>query len=334
MRLRALLWAAARFSSAQYDFEVAEHAAVGSVIGELSAQDSDRGPNGQLVYEFSDGEADGILALSSSGVLTALSVFDYEDQASPRLGPFGVTVVDGYGATATTAVVVTVTNVNDHAPQFSQPVFEFRIAENAQPQSGVGRVVAYDSDGDDGLVYATADQANTLFTSRFVVDGDTGQVSVRGGMDAAALDVDCASCVSEYVGEVVVTDGDNDGRATVIVRVSDVSDHPPVVAPLDAVNVSTVADIGTFVAQAEATDADATAGAVQFAVVGGNALGHFVVDVDSGVVRTAAALDYDSANSYALQIVATDSSGEHRCLWDRAFYCRFCASAWARNRER
>ena len=55
----------------------------------------------------------------------------------------------------TTTVEVMLMNVNDMIPQFTQPVYELRVAENQPIGTVIGQVMAIDGDGDE-IVYGFA----------------------------------------------------------------------------------------------------------------------------------------------------------------------------------
>ena len=58
-------------------------------------------------------------------------------------------VVTGVGSAM---VVITVTDANDHAPQFSESSYEFELLENVTVGTSVGSVAANDTDGPDSEV--------------------------------------------------------------------------------------------------------------------------------------------------------------------------------------
>ena len=98
------------FGSSSYSFSVAEDAAVGALVGSVSATDAD---NDTLTYSITAGNGDGNFAVNSStGAITVAAGLDYETTSSYSLT---AQADDGNGGTATATVAVTVTDVAEDA---------------------------------------------------------------------------------------------------------------------------------------------------------------------------------------------------------------------------
>ena len=96
------------FGSATYNFSVAEDAATGTAVGTVSATDADS--DDSLTYTIESGNGDGKFAISSAGAITTAGALDHATTPSYALT---VQADDGNGATATTTVNVSVTDVMD-----------------------------------------------------------------------------------------------------------------------------------------------------------------------------------------------------------------------------
>ncbi|WP_346190072.1 cadherin domain-containing protein, partial [Rubritalea halochordaticola] len=171
----------------------------------------------------------------------------------------------------------------------------FSVNENAAAGTSVGTVIATDPDAGDILAYAiVAGNAG----GEFAIDAGTGAITTT-----AALDYETAS---QYVLTVEVTDsGLLTDTATITVNVNNVNEAP--VANDASGSVAEDAAIGTAVATVTSSDVDA-GDSVSYAITAGND-GSFAIDSATGAITTAAALDYEAANSYALTVTATDAGG-------------------------
>jgi VCBS repeat-containing protein len=96
-------------------FSVAEDAATGSPVGSVTASDADAGDS--LAYAITGGNTDDVFAITGdTGVITVAGVLDYETTSSYSLA---VQVEDSGGLSATAAVTINVTDVNE-APVVSE----------------------------------------------------------------------------------------------------------------------------------------------------------------------------------------------------------------------
>ena len=102
---------APEFSSATYNFSVAEDTATGTAVGTVSATDADS--DDSLTYSIEAGNGGGKFSISSAGAITTAGTLDYETTPSYTLT---VQADDGNGGTATATVNITVTDVAETLP--------------------------------------------------------------------------------------------------------------------------------------------------------------------------------------------------------------------------
>jgi|GEM_PF-2299728 autotransporter-associated beta strand protein/VCBS repeat-containing protein len=136
--------------------------------------------------------------------------------------------------------------------------------------------------------------------------GRTYQVTVNNISGDGSLRLDLKSSgtsITDVVGNAITT-GFTSGDTLTI------DNTAPVVTPSQAFNLDEGMVADTVIGQVKATD---TNGVSQFSIQSGNDSGYFAIDNNGVVTLTsegAAAIDYETATSYTLNIVATDAVGQ------------------------
>ena len=83
--------------------------------------------------------------------------------------------------------------------------------------------------------------------------------------------------------------------------------HAPVLANTSTVSLAEDVSTGTTVATMSAIDEEWET--ITWAITGGNSEGKFTINSSTGVITTAAALDYETTTSYSLTVTAQDTFG-------------------------
>ena len=134
-----------------YTFDLIENNRIPAIIGQINAQDSDQGINGQISYTIIPPSA--YFSIDShEGIISTNTSFDYERQ---RQYKFQVRARDHGQATLQSFVWVEINiiNLNEYSPQFERDHYEFFINEN-ETREYLGQVKAFDRDSDDPIVYS------------------------------------------------------------------------------------------------------------------------------------------------------------------------------------
>ncbi|XP_017685873.1 PREDICTED: uncharacterized protein LOC108504879, partial [Lepidothrix coronata] len=146
------------FSQAEYTVRVPEDVPVGSTLVTVTATDADEGLNGHVKYSFKkiiEQESQIFLLDAETGAITLLRSLDFEDGDSYELEVQGH---DGGALFDTAKVVVTVTDVNDNAPELIVSSALSEISEDAPTGTVVALLHVHDRDsGANGEVRCSLD---------------------------------------------------------------------------------------------------------------------------------------------------------------------------------
>uniref|UniRef100_A0A8C2JDF4 Cadherin-23 n=1 Tax=Cyprinus carpio TaxID=7962 RepID=A0A8C2JDF4_CYPCA len=289
---------------------VSEGAPIHTSITQVRAQDSDSDRNALLTYSITAGNSDGSFYINeTSGVVQVNRPLDRERVAEYSLT---ITVKDNpdnprIARRDSELLVVTVLDVNDNRPVFTQSSYRGEISENSPTGTTVlilnGPVLAEDKDiGENAVVrYRLLGTRVDLFS----IDSRTGVVSVRGGavLDREAFSVPRVELF--LLGEDV---GGLNSTVPLTITILDINDNPPVFNPSSfTVHLPENSPTGVVVTQLSASDADGGSnGWLQYRLDSG-AQDRFTVDALSGAVVVGnATLDREERSSYRLVVIATD----------------------------
>ncbi|NXY12249.1 PCDGH protein, partial [Pteruthius melanotis] len=239
------------FAQDRYRVSLREDAPLGSVVLNVSATDADAGTNAHITYGFGEMPAKVLqkfLLDSERGIITLQEALDFEDT---RAFSLAVQARDGGEHFDTAKVIITVTDVNDNAPELTVSSAVSAISEDAPP----GTVVAllHVQDGDSG---ANGDVRCSL-------DGDVPFRLEKSYEDyyrvVTAQKLDREE-ISEYNVTVRAADGGSpplQSSAVLSLRVLDVNDNAPVFAQERySARVAENNAAGALVLRVRATDAD------------------------------------------------------------------------------
>uniref|UniRef100_A0A8C4SJD8 Cadherin-24-like n=1 Tax=Erpetoichthys calabaricus TaxID=27687 RepID=A0A8C4SJD8_ERPCA len=167
------------FLNGPYTASIPEMANLGTSVIQVTATDADDptyGNSAKLVYTVLQGQPYFSVDPQTGVVRTAIPSMDRETQdhfvvvlqAKDMGGHMG-------GLSGTATITVTLTDVNDNPPKFTQSLYSFSVSELAQPLAHVGRVRAEDPDiGENAEVqYAILDEehSDTFNVSAYRGDG-------------------------------------------------------------------------------------------------------------------------------------------------------------------
>ncbi len=290
---------------------IAENTAADTNIG--SAVPATDANNDTLTYRLSETDATSFSIVSTSGQLKTKASLDYETKTSYLVI---ITVSDG-SLTDTISVTINVTDVDENrAPVFTEGSSATRtVAENTGSGVDIGSAVSATDADDDTLTYTLSGTD----AGSFSINSTSGQLRTKSALDYETK--------AFYPVTITVSDGNLTDTISVTINVTDVDEAPPEVIVKDdmeeappnnapiftdgdsttrtvAENTNSGVDIGDAVS---ATDEDKD-DTLTYSL-GGTDAASFSIDSSSGQLRTSAALDYETKDSYSVTITVSDGKG-------------------------
>ncbi|XP_061685672.1 protocadherin-7 [Syngnathoides biaculeatus] len=316
-----------QFERPTYEAEMAENAPPGTPVLQVRASDRDVGVNGQVEYVFGAATESvrRLLRLDeATGWLSVLHRIDREEVAQLR---FTVTARDRGQPPRTdrTAVILAVRDENDNVP-----VVEIRkigripvrdgaalVPENVLVDTPVALVQVSDRDqGENGAVTCTV-VGDVPFTLKPAGETALPPLPADEAFDrnkkkfflhtSALLDYEVTK---EYSVTIVAVDSGSpslSSNSSLMVRVVDYNDHPPVFAQsVVEVHFAENNSPNERVVTVVAADADSGKNAEIAYTLDAVANGPFHIDPDNGDIRAAGVLDREQRERYELKVIARD----------------------------
>ncbi|NWX94124.1 PCDGA protein, partial [Nothoprocta pentlandii] len=301
------------FGQTVYTVRVREDVPVGSILLTVTASDADEGINRDMKYSLkkSTDISSEILHLDAkTGAITLVKSLDFEEGDTYELE---VQAKDGGGLSDTAKVSITVTDVNDNAPEISVRSLLSAVPEDSPSGTVVALLHVQDRDsGANGEVRCSLD-AGLPFRLRSSLS-NYYSVETSRELDREA--------VSEYNVTVRATDGGSPAlwsSAVLPLRVLDVNDNAPVFAEARySARLPENNAKGALVLRVRAWDADSGPNArVRYRLwegqVRGAPLSSYVsVHAETGAlgdIRTVGILDFEERNEYSFVVAARDGGG-------------------------
>ncbi|XP_077190373.1 cadherin EGF LAG seven-pass G-type receptor 2 isoform X2 [Paroedura picta] len=286
------------FVSTPFQSTVLENVPVGYSVIHIQAIDADSGENARLEYALVDTSSDFPFTINNNtGWIVVASELDRE---AVDFYNFGVEARD-HGIppmTSSASVSITVLDVNDNNPEFTQKEYAVRLNEDAAVGTSVLTVSAIDRDVNSVITYQITN-GNTR--NRFSITSQSG-----GGLITLALPLDY-KLERQYLLTITASDGTRLDTAQVFVNVTDANTHRPVFQSSHyTVNINEDRPVGTTVVIISATDED-TGENARITYFMEDSIPQFKIDMDTGAVTTQMELDYEDQVSYTLAITARDN---------------------------
>ncbi|XP_026165849.1 cadherin-23 [Mastacembelus armatus] len=295
------------FLQPSYQEPVFENVDLGTTIIRVRATDADSGLFAVIEYSLVDGEGKFDIR-PSTGEIYILSPLDRETKDYYTLTAVARDNAGGNSNNRrenSVQVLVTVLDVNDYRPRFTERVFNTSVFENEPSGTSVITVKAIDLDeGENGAVlYSMLGPRSDAFS----LDPNTGLVRSRRLLQSS----------ERFNLTVVATDQGRPplwGTADLIITVIDVNDNRPVfVRPANGTIIHILEEQppGLPVYEVYATDSDeGVNGEVRYAFMqtgaGNRDWENFHINAMSGVITTTVKLDREKQALYSLIIVARD----------------------------
>ncbi|KXJ79852.1 hypothetical protein RP20_CCG027757 [Aedes albopictus] len=301
-----------RFLESVYHINITENVPTGSFVVRVSAKSYNDNGNANLTYEIPKGVGDDHFMVDSvRGIVTTRGTFDRESKDMYTV-PIYVTEQNRFKSAASgtskdmsqfdvATLVVRITDVNDHAPEFLPgSCYPLAVPENSE-LSVIHTVVASDADeGLNGEITYSISGGN--IGNKFSIDMNTGALTAR------PLDREIHA---RYVLQITAQDRgsptSHQGHCNITIRVEDENDNDPkfelqkYIATIDE-----DAPIGTTVLTVKAVDSDIGINARIIYSLANVTEWLFDIDSKSGVITTAGYFDRERQSIYNFMVVATD----------------------------
>ena len=290
-----------QFTLEEFFASVAEHTGMGLPVASVSASDADSGVNRALTFSLVDSlhpTSLSLFSLSSDGMLTIAGDVDREETPVHVLT---ISVEDGGHPSFVNyaRLTVTVSDINDHNPEFRFPISEISVLEDITVGTVVHTVTTFDPDvGSNVQTVYNLEPSNVPFD----ILANTGEIFTTSSLDAENQ--------TQYSFNIIAwninfpTSGSSQTGLTV--SVLDVLDSNPILA--DPGNVLVLENLPIYSRVASIADPSNTR-PVYYSIVGGNVLGHFIIEPFTGTIRTSLPLDREQVAEYELMVQGSFGSG-------------------------
>ena len=166
------------FTKGDYSFSISEDALIGTTVGTLVAIDNDPGDDGVVMYTFVreiiGNKILSIETVNNTGVLKVSDTLDRESREEYRF-VFSVADAGKPSLKDEIEVNITVLDVNDNVPIFTELTENVTIAENTAVGTTIMNVVATDMDtAENGSILYSIEPTNEYFT----VDSKVGNITL------------------------------------------------------------------------------------------------------------------------------------------------------------
>ncbi|KAK7006067.1 Cadherin EGF LAG seven-pass G-type receptor 2 [Halocaridina rubra] len=297
-----------QFENTPYSATIFEDAPEGSTVIMVAASDGDTGENARITYSLSGESVPEFVIHPSTGAITTTMPLDREIKGGYLLT---VTARDNGipSLSDTTDVEITVVDVNDNAPVFSETSYSTSVPEDASVGASVVQIVANDADaGLNGRVKYTFDGGNDG-KGAFSLDPTSGVVRT-----ARLIDRETVAQYSLVAYAVDKGAPKKSSSVTILVDVEDINDNPPMF-DTDRIQlyITENSPKDSTVGEIRARDPDAGRNAeIHYSIIGGPDAESFsmVAHPNEGRAEliTRIDLDYESPKKkYQLNVRATST---------------------------
>ncbi|XP_040214880.1 cadherin EGF LAG seven-pass G-type receptor 3 [Rana temporaria] len=286
------------FVSTPFQVSVLENVPLGHSVIHIQAVDADYGENARMEYKLTGVlPATPFVINSATGWITVSGPLDRETVEHYQ---FGVEARDHGNPplSASASVTITILDVNDNRPEFTQREYFIRLNEDASVGTSVLGVTAIDRDINSPITYQITG-GNTR--NRFAISTQSGS-----GLITLSLPLDYKQ-ERRYVLTVTASDRILHDNCYVHVNITDANTNRPVFQSAHyPVDINEDRPVGSTVVIISATDDDVGENArISYSLE--DHIPQFRINPDSGVITLNAQLDYEDQMTYTLAVIAKDN---------------------------
>nr|XP_043895543.1 protocadherin gamma-A6-like isoform X2 [Solea senegalensis] len=291
-----------------YKADVNENSAEGTVVTAVSANDEDKGVNGEVTYSIAHvaREAKQLFEVNvKTGEIKVAGKLDFEKSKTYQLN---VQASDHGGYTDTCKVIIQIIDENDNVPTIQLMSFSNSISEDSPPGTTIAVVNVDDEDSDVNGIVSCSINSDVPFN---IESSLTGYYSI---VTENVLD---RESVSEYNITITVADRGSpplSSTKNINVKVSDVNDSPPTFDKSEYSNtIPENNSPGFSVFTLNAHDADWGQNArvsylLEEKEINGVALSSLVsINSETGAIHAVRSFDYEQLKWFEFNVTARDA---------------------------
>ena len=272
---------------------IPENTIIGSEVGSFTTTDADAGDGHTYSLVGGVGDTNNMSFSISADKLLTNATFDVNIRSTYSVR---IQADDGFGGTYQEAFTINITNSNDVPTDISLTPNSFK--ENLPQSSFIGSFATADKDSADTFSYSLVNQG-TNDNASFIISGNELRTGVNFDFETKNL----------YVIEVQTRD--NSGATysrQLTVTVVDSNDAPTALA-ISADSVLEKSPVGSFVADLNTTDADATDNFTYTLVVGQGSRDNALFRINGSLLETDSVLNFNNAATRSVRVQSTDKGG-------------------------
>ncbi|XP_042896565.1 fat-like cadherin-related tumor suppressor homolog isoform X3 [Parasteatoda tepidariorum] len=290
------------FTQPIFTVAIAEDVPVGSLISKIHAIDKDLGANRKVSYSFVNNHLGQFEINPKTGIVRLKRPLDRETESEYNL-TVQATDHGSPSLSSTVLLSVTVLDVNDNPPEFTNKIIFATVSESVPVNSEIATVHATSED-----IGINAEISYSIIGGDeqgvFEISTSTGKIKLLKPLDYEA--------VRDFFLTIQAVDGGSpplSNQAVVNVTVTDSNDNAPVFSqPSYRAIIREDATVGSQVIQVLANDADSVPNArLFFSIMSGDDDNYFAMDSTSGYIKVSKALDRETIPNYVLQVMCSDS---------------------------
>lgn len=290
------------FTNEMYNVFVPEDAEIGSLVTKVLAIDRDKGKNRKIRYSFVDSYRNHFKIEAESGIVTLLKPLDREEKALYNL-TLKATDMGEPSLSSTTTLIVSVQDINDSPPVFTNNHYAAEISESEPIGTSIVKLLATSNDiGVNAEITYIFVGGNDL--KKFSIDRNSGVVSLADTIDYERS--------KDYFLTVQATDGGQpplSTLATLNISITDANDNEPIFVQTSyEARIREDAELGDKILQVRAIDLDSNEnGKIRYSIERGDKHNQFNIEAETGYISVANELDRESISNYILEVVARDN---------------------------
>ncbi|XP_061536381.1 protocadherin Fat 1a isoform X3 [Phycodurus eques] len=293
-----------QFLQNSYSVEISESTPVGTEIIQVDSTDKDQGENGVVRYAILGG-TDHFAINAESGVVTVTKPLDRELHPVYALKIAARDLAENEPQLVSTVQLkITLEDVNDNPPKFIPPNYHVKVREDLPVGTVVMWLEAHDPDigSSSQIRYSLMDNGD----GNFEVDKLSGAVRIVQNLDYETKQVYNLTAKAKDKGKPISLSS----TCFVEVHVVDVNENlyrPLFRSFVEKGFIKEDAVVGTSVMTVRAEDEDkGRDGEIQYSIRDGSGLGIFIIDEETGIIRTQELLDHETTPHYWLTVYAMD----------------------------